>query len=70
MNLHNQKWNETPKNPLKISNHLMLPNEMQDLKLSSEMRLKRERPKWDPSHLYSIRALNEKLCQPHHKPKL
>jgi hypothetical protein len=49
---------------------LMLPNEMQDLKLSSEMRLKRERPKWDPSHLYSIRALNEKLCQPHHKPKL
>ncbi len=45
MNLHNTKWNEIPKNPLKISNHSTLPNEMQDLKLSSETSLKKESPK-------------------------
>jgi hypothetical protein len=29
--------------PLKHLNHLTLPNEMEDLKLSREMRLKKER---------------------------
>jgi len=35
----------------KHSNHLTLANEMEDLKLASEMRLKIEKQKWDPSHL-------------------
>jgi hypothetical protein len=44
-------------NPKKISNHLTLPNEMEDLKLSSEMRLKIKRQNWDPSHLFSIKGI-------------
>jgi hypothetical protein len=32
-------------NPKKNSNHLTLPNEMEDLKLSSEIRLKIKRKK-------------------------
>jgi hypothetical protein len=37
---------------------------MEDLKLSSEMRLKKEKQKWDPSHLYNIKGINEKLGNP------
>jgi hypothetical protein len=38
-------------------NHLTFPNEMEDLKLSGEMRLKIKRKKWDPSHLFSIQGI-------------
>jgi hypothetical protein len=44
-------------NPKKNSNHLTLPNEMEGLKFSSEMRLKIKRKKWDPSHLFSIEGI-------------
>ncbi len=41
-------------------NHLTFPNEMEDLKLSGEMRLKIKRKKWDPSHLFSIQGIKWK----------
>jgi hypothetical protein len=41
---------------------------MENLKLSSEMKLEEKGLKWDPSQLYiASRALNEKL--PQHEPR-
>jgi hypothetical protein len=37
---------------------------MENLKLSSEMRLKKEKQKRDPPTYITSRALNEKLCNP------
>ncbi len=70
MNPLKEKWYGTPQNPknIKSSNHLTLPNEMENLKLSSEMKLEEKGLKWDPSQLYiASRALNEKL--PQHEPR-
>jgi hypothetical protein len=39
---------------------LTLPNEMEDLKLSIEIRLKIKRKSWDPSHLFSIEGIKRK----------
>ncbi len=68
MNPLKEKWNGTPQNPkiIESSNHLTLPNEMENFKLSSEMKLEEEGLKWDPSQLYiTSKALNKKLPQPH-----
>jgi DNA polymerase I-like protein with 3'-5' exonuclease and polymerase domains len=55
-----------PPKTLKASNHLTLTNEMENLKLSSEMKLEEKGLKWDPSQLYiTSRALNDNLPQPH-----
>jgi hypothetical protein len=51
--------------PLKHLNHLTFLNEVEDLKLSREMRLKRKgRNGIPPTHITS-RALSEMLQQPH-----
>jgi hypothetical protein len=55
------KWNS--QNPKNHSNQLT--NEMEDLKLSSEMRLKKKKQKWDPSQLYKIKGIKRKASQPH-----
>jgi len=47
----------TPQTLKNHSNHFTLPNEMEDLKLSSEMRLKIKRKKRDPSQLFSIKGI-------------
>jgi hypothetical protein len=57
MNPKKEKKNWIPQTLRKHSNHLTLPNEMEDLKLSIEMRLKIKRQKWDPSHLFSIKGI-------------
>jgi len=36
------------------------PNDIEDLKLSNEMKLKKERQKWDPSHLNNIKGIKGK----------
>jgi hypothetical protein len=60
MNPKNEKWNRIPQTLKKHSNHLTLSNEMEDLKLSSEIRLKIKKKKWDPSHLFSIKGIKWK----------
>jgi hypothetical protein len=42
---------------LKNSNNLTLPNEMEKLKLSSEMRSEKKMLKWNLSHLYNIKGI-------------
>jgi hypothetical protein len=65
MNLKKEKWNRIPQTLRKHSNHFTLPNEMEDFKLSSEMRLKIKREKWDPSHLFSIEGIKWKAPLTH-----
>ncbi len=56
----------TPQTLKNHSNHFTLPNEMEDLKLSSEMRLKKKRKKKRiPPNYLASKELNEKLPQPH-----
>ncbi len=72
MNSIGGKWNEPLKKknemglpkPWKHSNHLTLPTKMENLKLSREMRLKKEKAKWDLPNYITSRALNEKLRNP------
>ncbi len=60
MNLKKRKMTSDSPNPKKNSNHLTLPNEMKDLKFSSEIILKIKRQKGDPSHLFSIKGIKRK----------
>jgi hypothetical protein len=55
-----KKMKQNLKNPKKYSNHSTLLIETEILKLSNEMRLKKEGQKWDPSHLYSIKGIKGK----------
>jgi hypothetical protein len=41
-----------PPKSIESSNHLTIPNEMENLKVSSEMKLEEEGLKWDLSQLY------------------
>jgi len=57
MNPKKEKRNLTLQTLNDHSNRFTLPNEMENLKLSNEMRLKIKRKKWDPSHLFTIKGI-------------
>jgi hypothetical protein len=57
MNPKKEKRNLTLQTLNNHSNCFKLPKEMENLKLSNEMRLKIKRKKWDPSHLFTIKGI-------------
>ncbi len=57
MNPKKEKENLTLQTLKNHLNHFILPNGMENLKLSNEMRLKITRKKGDPSHLFTIKGI-------------